>query len=106
MLFVQTSSGGASAYYRLTEVVSELDAGDIVEVGSDRGEGSTQFFSALANTTGRGFYSIDFSDDGFQNAQKVCGTCARQSMGETWLETFLHDRTRKTGIALTRDHDA
>lgn len=42
-------SGGASAYTLIGDVAEELDDGAIVEVGSDRGEGSTGFLSALAN---------------------------------------------------------
>ena len=79
--------GGASAYLLLGDLAEELDReGAIVEVGSDRGEGSTVFLSALANRTGRPFFSVDFSDEGFRNARAACGSCAQQGMGERWLE--------------------
>ena len=40
---VRGCSGGASAYHLLGDVADELDTeGAIVEVGSDRGEGSTR----------------------------------------------------------------
>lgn len=77
--FLPAIDGGASAYKLLTGVGEELDAGGaIIEVGSDRGEGSTSFLSSLANTTGKSFFSIDFSDEGFCNAREVCGGCAYQ----------------------------
>jgi len=79
--------GGASAYHLLGDVAEELDpAGAIVEVGSDRGEGSTVFLSGLANRTRRPFFSVDFSEEGYLNARRACGTCAHRGMGEEWLE--------------------
>ncbi len=80
-------SGGASAYHLLGDLAEELDrVGAIVEVGSDRGEGSTTFLSALANRTRRPFFSVDFSEEGYLNARKACGSCAQRGMGEKWLE--------------------
>ena len=79
--------GGASAYHLLGDVAEELDAGGaIVEVGSDRGEGSTRFLAALANRTQRSFFSVDFSEEGYLNARQACGSCAHRGMGERWLE--------------------
>lgn len=79
--------GGASAYRLLGDVADELDpVGAIVEVGSDRGEGSTVFLSALANRTRRPFFSVDFSEEGYLNARRACGACAHRGMGEQWLE--------------------
>jgi hypothetical protein len=79
LLVIAPCDGGASAYTILDEVRSELDAsGVILEIGSDRGEGSTSFLSMLANSTGRHFFSIDFSAEGYSNAQKICGMCAQQ----------------------------
>ncbi len=76
--------GGASAYHLLGDVAEELDAGGaIVEVGSDRGEGSTRFLAALANRTQRPFFSVDFSEEGYLNARQACGPCAHR---ERWLE--------------------
>ena len=72
-------NGGASAYHLLGDVAEELDAvGAIVEVGSDRGEGSTNFLSGLANQTRRPFFSVDFSEQGFLNARRACGSCAHR----------------------------
>ena len=79
--------GGASAYHLLGDLAEELDpVGAIVEVGSDRGEGSTVFLSALANRTRRPFFSVDFSEEGYLNARRACGACAHRGMGEVWLE--------------------
>jgi len=76
---IPACEAGASAYTMLDEVVDELDAGGaIVEIGSDRGEGSTAFLSRLANSTRRRFFSIDFSTEGYSNAKAICGSCAYQ----------------------------
>lgn len=86
-LLAGTCDAGASAYSLLGDLLPELDSGGaIVEVGSDRGEGSTAFLSSLANKTGRQFFSVDFSQQGFENAGNKCGTCAHKAMGEEWLE--------------------
>jgi hypothetical protein len=82
-------SGGAAAYKLIDE--SDLDpAGSIVEVGSDRGEGSTAWLSDLARRGGgRDFFSVDFSDEGHARARAACGACAHKGFGEDFLgETF------------------
>ena len=52
--------------------------GDFLEIGSDRGEGSTGALAQMAAATGRGFYSVDFSPIGFARASRACGACAHQ----------------------------
>ncbi|EKX52445.1 hypothetical protein GUITHDRAFT_161191 [Guillardia theta CCMP2712] len=69
----QPSEAGASAYVMLEELAGELDDGCFIEIGSDRGEGSTKFLSDLANVKG------------YENALATCGSCAYQDMGERWL---------------------
>lgn len=92
---------GASAYVLLEELEDELDKGGaVVEVGSDRGEGSTAFLSSLANRTGREFFSVDFSNEGRQNAEQACGSCAHQGMGEVWLENEFPKLSTAGTIAL------
>lgn len=76
---------GAEAYRLLEELADDLDAGSFVEIGSDRGEGSTAWLNSFAAATGRDFFSVDFSEEGFNNAQRACGPCAHRGMGETFL---------------------
>ena len=61
-------------------------AGSFVEIGSDRGEGSTAYLSQFAERTGRDFFSVDFAPEGVANARRVCGACAYQGLGEEFLQ--------------------
>jgi len=86
VLLCHTVSGGAP-FYLLGDLEVELDTvGAIIEVGSCRGHGSTQFLSGLANRTRRSFFTVDFSEEGVRNARAACGACAYHDMGERWLE--------------------
>jgi len=97
---VKPVEAGASAYVMLEELAAELDDGCFIEIGSDRGEGSTKFLSELANRTHRSFFSVDFSPEGYENALSTCGSCAFQDMGERWLEHTFPAISNSTRIAL------
>ena len=88
-LCAATTRGGAP-YRMLEDMADELDdGGSIVEVGSDRGEGSTHWLSSFASRTHRDFFSVDFAPEGFENARRVCGACAHRGLGEQFLmKTF------------------
>ncbi len=76
---------GAAAYRLLEEYADDLDPGNMIEIGSDRGEGSTRWLAEYAAKSERNFYTVDFSPEGFHNAQRSCGTCAFKGMGEDFL---------------------
>ena len=90
MMIVCTVPGshGGAPYRMLEEMADDLDAGgSFVEVGSDRGEGSTAWLSSFAARTGRDFFSVDFAPEGFENARRVCGACAYRGLGEDFLSS-------------------
>jgi hypothetical protein len=101
-LCTATSRGGAP-YRMLEDMADELDGGgSFVEIGSDRGEGSTHWLSSFASRTGRDFFSVDFAPEGFENARRVCGACAHRGLGEEFLaKTFAEVMvpTRWSGAA-------
>jgi hypothetical protein len=77
---------GGAPYRVLEEMADDLDAGgSFVEIGSDRGEGSTSWLSGFASRTGRDFFSVDFAPEGHENARRVCGVCAHRGLGEEFL---------------------
>jgi hypothetical protein len=81
----------------LQEMEHDLDeGGSFVEVGSDRGEGSTAWLNHFAARTGRDFFSADFAPEGFENARRVCGSCAYRGLGEDFLSTEF-SRVSKSG---------
>ena len=88
---------GGAPYRVLEELADDLDAGgSFVEIGSDRGEGSTAWLSGFASRTGRDFFSVDFAPEGHENARRVCGVCAHRGLGEE----FLSGDFSKVGIGV------
>ena len=99
VLFTGRVDSGAAGYKLLAEMLGELDAGDFVEIGSDRGEGSTAALAQMAGATGRGFYSVDFSPIGFDRARRACGACAHQGLGEDFLRHTFREVSQHKFIA-------
>ena len=81
----QSAICGAAAYRLLEEYADDLDPGIMIEIGSDRGEGSTRWLAEFAAQGGRDFFTVDFSPEGFHNAYRSCGACAFKGMGEDFL---------------------
>mmetsp|Transcript_45914 Transcript_45914/g.144042 ORF Transcript_45914/g.144042 Transcript_45914/m.144042 type:complete len:379 (-) Transcript_45914:31-1167(-) len=76
-----------SPYRILLDLVEDLDRdGSFVEIGSDRGEGSTAFLWSLSSQLGSDFFSVDFSQEGYENARRVCSECAHRELGEQFLK--------------------
>lgn len=67
----------------------ELDNdGVVLEIGSERGEGSTQYIYDFCKQNDLVFFTIDFEDDAFSRAKNICGECAYQKKGEDFLNSF------------------
>jgi hypothetical protein len=60
---------GARAYRYLS--LYEPDPGCIVEIGSERGEGSTAWLTRYANRHGLGFYTADIDPGAHERAKKI-----------------------------------
>ncbi len=73
-----------SKAYKLIERL-EID-GAIVEIGSERTEGSTTFLYNFAKSKGLPFYTVDFNKDQYINALKITnGQGAYNMAGEEFL---------------------
>lgn len=74
--------------YRLADKYGPYPPGIAVEVGSERGEGSTaylaQYFEKVNNV---GFFSVDFEDEAHLRAVEIIGARAYHMMGETFLSS-------------------
>lgn len=81
-------------YYRNIEnYIDRIDSGIWIEIGVDRGEGSTQFFSDLAKTHATRFYTVDYDQDQIDGLRERFVTLpdhvrAVQAKGEEFLEEF------------------
>lgn len=82
---------GAGAF-RIIEKYQKYLNGDIVEIGSERGEGSTSFFHQFAQAKNLNFYSVDMEHNSYQNAFNIIGDNAYHMRGEDFL---MNDYSKK-----------
>jgi hypothetical protein len=81
-------------YYRNIEnFISQIDPGAWIEIGVDRGEGSTKFFADLALASATSFYAVDYDQDQIDGLHQRFGTLpshvrAIQAKGEDFLDNF------------------
>ena len=68
--------------------------GSVVEIGSDRGGGSTRALSELCENFGLKFYSVDFEEGAFLRAQEIIGDGAYQMTGEFFLSDVFPKEER------------
>lgn len=79
---------GAKAYSLLAAINPHLRRGStILEIGSDRGEGSTLWFSNFAKEAGLIFVTVDFDAGVYDNARQIVGSAAHLMSGEEFLDS-------------------
>lgn len=88
---------GARAYRKIIEVVP-LD-GVVVEIGSDRGEGSTEFIAGVCLRQKVPFFSVDFNKKAFGRAESINGVIAHNTTGEHFLRKLFPKVGRKIAFA-------
>ena len=94
---------GAKAY----KLIEQLDvSGAIVEIGSERTEGSTTFLYDFAQRKGLPFYTVDFNRDQYLNALKITrGQGAFHMTGEEFLGNIFPLLNQKVGFAYLDNFD-
>lgn len=81
-------------YYRnIEQFVDQIDPGVWIEIGVDRGEGSTLFFADLAQNRATGFYAVDYDQEQIDGLRKRFGNLPDhvrtvQARGEDFLDDF------------------
>jgi len=69
-------------YYRQVEqYIDRIDHGAWIEIGVDRGEGSTKFFADLAKTKATKFYGVDADENQINRAQSVLASQGQMVLG-------------------------
>jgi hypothetical protein len=69
-------------YYRQVEqYLDKIDPGAWIEIGVDRGEGSTKFFADLAKTKATKFYGVDADENQITRAQTVLSAQGQMILG-------------------------
>jgi hypothetical protein len=77
---------GSMSYTLIRELELEKN-GAIVEIGSERGEGSTKFISDFCREKGYDFFTVDWENGAYERAKSICGDCAYKEKGEVFLSS-------------------
>lgn len=81
---------GARSYVLIDKYCAEFKENEVVlEIGSSRGEGSTEYFAEFCRKRNVPFYSVDFEPSAYNRAKATQGTIAYQCTGEHFLENIF-----------------
>ena len=61
---------------------------NVIEIGSERGEGSTRFFYDICKKRQLNFHTVDFDPNIFQDAKSIAGDAAHLQDGAEFLQSF------------------
>lgn len=81
---------GDKAYTLIDSLETEWGFGSIVEIGSERGEGSTAYFEEFAKKKGMPFFTVDMDIAPHEAAKSICGARAYRMTGERFLAEEFH----------------
>jgi len=68
-------------YKNVEQYLDKIDTGAWIEIGVDRGEGSTKFFADLAKTKATKFYGVDADENQISNARAVLASQGIVNLG-------------------------
>lgn len=90
---------GAQAYRILAQHADVADDECVVEIGSERGEGSTSWLSQFCGERGIFFYTVDIDPGVYDAAKDLVGECASCSAYLITGEEFLRTVPKKIRFA-------
>jgi hypothetical protein len=98
---------GARAYNLINEVIEHYKEGIVLEIGMERGEGSTTFFNHFCQIKGIEFYSVDFDPNTFQivKEMKLDWTVPICMSGEKFLFEYFPELKKKIFFAYLDNFD-
>jgi len=96
---------GAKLHTKILEYLPQLSEGVLLEIGSDRGEGSTQFFAGLVYGTDRELYAVDPSDFVAANVMQYEHYIDNFTFTQTTGEIFLSKFKKKICYAYLDNYD-
>ena len=78
---------GAGAFGYINQFIAWLAANNpgnlcVVEIGSERGEGSTRHFATFCAQNNMAFYTVDMDERSYSNALHVCNEIQGQTQQE------------------------
>jgi len=68
-------------YKQVEQYIDQIDPGAWIEIGVDRGEGSTRFFADLAKTKATKFYGVDADEGQIARARAVLSSQGQMVLG-------------------------
>ena len=95
---------GARAYTFIEDHLDEIK-GTVIEVGSERNEGSTTFLYRVCRTNGIKFYTVDFNEEQYLNAKKITNGNAYNMTGEHFFEHIFPSYNEKIPFAYLDNFD-
>lgn len=94
---------GARAYTIIEQYKTHLE-GSVIEIGSDRGEGSTRYLFEFCKRNHLNFYTIDIDEAVHEGVLSFCDTAFRMS-GQYFLDYLFPDFNEKICFAYLDNFD-
>ncbi|MHA2180330.1 MAG: hypothetical protein ACXAAH_02770 [Promethearchaeota archaeon] len=96
---------GARAYSVIEKYKDDVMNGVVVEVGSERNEGSTTFLNNFCKKNDIKFYTIDFDKKQYQKSDKITNGSAYNMTGEHFFEHIFPPYNEKISFAYLDNFD-
>jgi hypothetical protein len=88
----------------ISNYISDI-TGSVVEIGSERGGGSTAYLYEFCKKNRLKFYTVDFEEGAYERAKKICGENAYFMSGQWFLDKVFPEFDEKIGFAYLDNFD-
>ena len=96
---------GARAYRLIEKVMPYYKGGVVLEIGMERGEGSTKFFDEFCEKNSLDFYSVDFDPEPWSSIQNLGWVTPVRMTGENFLLHHFKNEEQKIFFAYLDNFD-
>jgi hypothetical protein len=96
---------GASKYSLIEKVMPYYKGGVVLEIGMERGEGSTRFFNDFCKAHNLKFYSVDFDPTPRSSIQNLDWVIPVTTTGEKFLLEYFKAKNKKVFFAYLDNFD-
>lgn len=96
---------GARAYDLINSVIQYHKGGVVLEIGMERGEGSTKFFNDFCKKNNLEFYSVDFDPNTHLSIKGLDWVKPVNMTGEDFLLNHFKDKNQKIFFAYLDNFD-
>lgn len=96
---------GAKAYSLIDKYKNDILDGVVIEIGSERNEGSTTYLNNFCTNNSLKFYTIDFDTDQYIKSNKITNGKAYNMTGEHFFEHIFPAYNEKISFAYLDNYD-